>query len=491
MKLENLKNEYPKMPEHMREMVEQEVSKQTKIISQTSHKTRGKMPWKKTVAAILAATLALTTTVLGGIKLYQWYTEKEGDYGLKAGIAVSDTAESEETVSAPQEIPVLSIEAAYLPQGMIAADDDSQKYYYESNPWKGGFSMSFITMDEELSKDNLPVSDTYVTTSEMITINDKTGIYLEKAGGSFDKKLYIAYPDYWQILEIFVGSDVTKEDALKVVENLNVTPTGETQLFSEAYTWSEMLTSDISESENIDVKLTATKDEMKNLHEVGEAFEITTAADLDDGEVTDAPLEIKVTDVTVADDLSMLEDEFMDEDLTATLDGQGKLIKNEICYIKSGDGINSIDEEIRREEVNQKLVYVTAEYTNLSNTELKDVMFFCSFIGMTESDNGYTLYNRAISDGDDTTDSIAASSAGGFGEMDYYDVHGGERGNNHIPVIQPGETVTVHIGKIINEDEMDKLYLSFDPAAAVYEVTEEALEIGYVNPQKVIGETAN
>lgn len=478
MKLENLKNEYPAMPEHIRNMIEQEVNNQMHTAPKVRHKGIRKITWKKAAVIALAATMALATTTFAGVKLYQWQMEKEGNYGLKAGIVVDDSANSGEGISIPEEIPTLSIEPAYLPEGVIAADDGSDKYFYESNPWKGGFSIGTITMDEEFSEDNLLVSDTSVTASETVRINGMDGIYLEKAGFNFDKKLYIAYPEYWQIVEIYIGNDVTREEALKVAENLKISPTGETTPLSEAYTWSDRLTEE-AEMADTEMKTTAAKDEMKNLHKVGDSFELTNGWEAEDS--NESGLQVKVSKIEIADDRSLLKDEYMDSDLAAAFDSTGKLIKNKIQYTNTGDGIDSIDEEIWAEEVNQKLVYVTAEYTNTGDTELNDVLFLCGFVGMIENDEGYILYDRAMNDDNDETDTIITSSIGGLGEMDYYDIRGGERGNNYIPVIQPGETVTVNIAKIVNEDELDKMFLSFDPSGAVYEFTECTLQTGYVD----------
>lgn len=41
--------------------------------------------------------------------------------------------------------------------------------------------------------------------------------------------------------------------------------------------------------------------------------------------------------------------------------------------------------------------------------------------------------------------------------------------------------MTLHMAKIVNEDEIDKMYLSLDGSGAAYEFTEEALETGYVD----------
>ena len=103
-------------------------------------------------------------------------------------------------------------------------------------------------------------------------------------------------------------------------------------------------------------------------------------------------------------------------------------------------------------------------------------------MGLEKSEAGYVIYNRALSDNDENSSFIEASSLGGFGDMDYYDTFGGNNdGSNYIPSIEPGETVTVHIAKVVNKDETDKMYLNLSTSGDSAEFTKEALGIGYVD----------
>ena len=484
MRLEQLKDEYPVMPEDIRRRIEQEVHVQMKTDNgkYQERKRTGRMSGRKAVVAALAATMAIGTTVFAGAKLYEWKVEKVGNYAVSAGIA----ADGSEELKVPEEIPVLSVKAGYLPKGMVAADDESGKYYYEQTPYQGGISIAFITMDEKLSADNLPVSDGYVTSAETLSINGLNAVYLEKQA-AMNKKIYVAYPQYWKILEVFIGEDVSKEEAIKVIENLRVQPTGETTLLSEAYTWSDMLNEEEEAKKEagekgIELKRTASGEEMKNLHRIGEEFQAALFASTDTKEWAEQDcINVKVADVQVKDDLSLLNTEYTDKSLTKALGTDGKLVKNEIQYIESGDGVNTLDQNVKTEEVNQKLVYTTLEFTNNGKEELRDVMFLGIFMGLDKDGENYSIYDRAQADQDEKTDSITCSSMGGFGEMDYYDVRGGERNNNYIPSIKPGETVTVHLAKVVNEDELDKMYLVLDGEGNRLEFSENALKAGYVD----------
>jgi len=493
--LENLKNEYPVMPDEIRDLIEREVNAQMKNASIEKGKQAKGAYWKKAVSAAAAAAVILTlgTTVFAGVKLYQWNIEKEGDYGLRTGVVSEDSsgerdaqedAGAQTGSTAPEEIPVLSIEATYLPQGMVAAGDGTEKYYYEETPYRGGISFAVTPMDEKLSGENLPVRDTNVIASETLTLQGKDAVYIEKqasegGGISFNKKIYIAYPDYWQIVEMYIGEDVTKEEAIEVAEHLKVNSTGETMPYAGQATWGS---SQSEESRTVDFKFAADADEMQNLHQIGEEFQVEAvgATEESDWEKIDC-LFAKVTDVQVADDFSLLNEACVDSYLKEALDDGGKLVKNKIHYMKSGNGIDTLDEEIRVEEVNQKLVYVTVEYTNMGDKELRDVSYFGSFIGMEKDGEEYRFYDRAECDGDEQTDYAVCDSIGRPGEMDYFDVRGGETDKNYFSVIPAGGTVTLHLAKVVNEDELDKLYLSLDTSGGAYEFKEDALRMGYVD----------
>lgn len=485
MKLDRLKDDYPSIPENIKMMIEQEVKKQVETNSRPNADKPRRLSTKKISLMILAATMLLGTTVFAGTRLYQWYVEKEGAYGVKVALVPNekdDTEEGNEALSVPSEIPVLDIKMDYLPEHMVRADDGSEKFYFTDTPYQGGISITPIAMDKEFSADHIQLSDTNVIHQETMTINGKDLVYLEKdvkaaTGTGYDKKIYLSCPEYWQILEIFVGEDVSKEDALKMVEHMKIQPTDKTKPLSESYCWSDRMNVQIESGEPI---ATAPRENFYNIHQIGESFAVAPA--IDEGTTESAPdLYAKVTEVQTADDLLLLNPAYMDADLKKALDGNGKLMKNTITYLKAGDGIDTLDEIISTEDVDQKLVYATVEYTNTGNTEMHDVLVFCSFVGLIDNGTDYEIYDRANDKRNENADYFTMSSIGRTGEMSYYDVRGGEGGKNYISSLAPGETVTVHFAKIVNEDELDKLYLSLDTSGAAYEFTDSSLAIGYVD----------
>lgn len=494
MKLENMKDEFPRMPEEMRIMIEKEVYRQMdkKEVQEEKKgklarnggksKGHGRISRKQIIAVAVAATVAVGTTVLAGSSLYRLYLEKEGTYGVRTGISAEGMAEG--YGQAPEQVPVVKIQARYLPEGMVM-DEHMTKMYYQETPYVGGVSMLTIAMDQDASADSLQVLDRNVLTSETLTIGGHDAVYLERQvdqDGSirFDKMFYVAYPEVWQVLQVFVGQDVTKEEALKIVEHTELVETGETTGWEDLYTWSDYAAEN-QEGEPEDApKLTATREEMGNTHLVGECFSVLSCADTETQEfVQQDCITAEVTEVQIADDFSLLDSSYVDDRWLEAADENGNLVSNTVQYIRSGDGTNTLDEIIKEQQVAQKLVYVTVEYTNEGQESLTNVMFMGGFLGIGEEEDGFFIYDRASRE--EECDRVVNTSVACLGEMEYYDIHGNTRSNNYIPSMAPGETVIVHMAQIVNEDELGYLYLNLNISGSSYIFDESSLEQGYVD----------
>ena len=98
MRLEDMREQFPKMPESMKRMIEQEVAvqigqeKENDNLKVVTYKKRKKknMAHRMLVASMVAA-LALATTVCAGVA-YQMHNQKIGKYSLKTQIEGPQTA---------------------------------------------------------------------------------------------------------------------------------------------------------------------------------------------------------------------------------------------------------------------------------------------------------------------------------------------------------------------------------------------------------------
>lgn len=70
----------------------------------------------------------------------------------------------------------------------------------------------------------------------------------------------------------------------------------------------------------------------------------------------------------------------------------------------------------------------------------------------------------------------------GFSQEVYLsDVTGGERNNNYINELKPGESVTVHFAFKIPEEKLGEMYLTLSNTGGAYSYDETCLAVGYVD----------
>lgn len=511
MRLEDMEHEFPKMPDNMRAMVEREVERQMKTTTEHSRETgkaaarttagkpanaarttgratsrKSKRMARRTLIAALVAAMALGTTVFAGV-VYQMHVKSAGKYAVEVRTEGNggETAGTEGNEQASVEIPKVKMELSYVPEGMV--ETETGKYSYEDNLYCGGVSLVFYAMDT--GDDQFELLEKDVIASEEMNVNGYSGVYLEyqnlnKDEIGYNQRIYVAYTDVHYVMEMFVGSDMTKEEALKVAEGVKLTPVTEEAAADNVvsgYTWTDYLASLTEAEETPEFSETAVdKSRLSNTHAVGESF--TAYADASG---VSRSLEVKVSDVQICDDINLLDTAKLEQDEIAELnkvtDESGNLLTTELSYVKWGDGVDSLSEVVKTKEVEQKLIYATVEYTNPNDFELNDVLFNAGLVKMKEDGNVMRMY---FGETGDDWDGVQYSGPAMYREMWYYDVHGGERGNNYITKIGAGETVTVHMAWVVPEEELPYCYLNLDTFGGCYEFSDTSLALGYVDINK-------
>lgn len=480
MRLEDMKQEFPKMPEDMRTMIEKEVAKQIKSTPIHTQR-RTKRTARRALIAALVAAMTLGTTVFAGV-MYRMYSKSVGKYGVETKTEAAQKNDDTDAVQTVEISPV-KMELGYLPEGMVETEEG--KYSYEDNLYEGGISIILYRMDT--GDDAFKMQDYNVLSSEDIKVNGRDGVYLEMQSLSddisFNQRIYVAYTDIHYLVQMYVASDVTKEDAIKIAEGITLTPADEKDA-SSAWDWSSF---SAPEEENAQSEETAfaanntiSAEEMKqHTHAIGESFSVE-----DNYFDPYKGLMAKVADVQVSDKINILPESMVDEDLKKETDATGNLLPATINYIRSGDGIDSIAEIVSSEEKAQKIVYVTTEFTNTGDGELLEVMFNNNLVIMQEEGGKMTIrnpYDSEVPGAGDAWDYVENTGLSMMQEMQYYDVHGGERRNNYIESIKPGETVTVHTAYVVLEENLSDMYLNLDNSGGCLEFSDTSLAIGYVD----------
>ena len=87
--------------------------------------------------------------------------------------------------------------------------------------------------------------DKNIVESEEHTFGKYEGVYLRYheviQDGFFNQRIYLFCPEEYRVITIYVGDDVSKEDALKVADNLQITEKDTMIETTGMYTWSDIV----------------------------------------------------------------------------------------------------------------------------------------------------------------------------------------------------------------------------------------------------------
>ena len=190
---------------------------------------------------------------------------------------------------------------------------------------------------------------------------------------------------------------------------------------------------------------------------------------------------MKVDSVQISDDLSLLDENKIPEEWKKAVGENGKLVENQLSYMKAGDGVEALDEVVKTENVKQKLVFVTATYKNNSEETLNHILYLGNLMLMKSENGTYQLYIENEQSGEDY-DFIHSSGVANAWEMRYYsqqEAYG--NGGNYISSLNPGESVQIEMAWIVDENELSNMYLNLSGNGSSSEFVDSTLETGIVD----------
>ncbi len=483
MKLEDIKKEMPKTPEMIHNRIQDEIKKQMEneqiavFPTQNAKKTK----WSRTrVAAVTAVCiLGVSTSAYAGSKWYAMHLEKQGTYQVATKISAN---EQSKMTAIPDEIPDVKIQAGYLPDGMEEVEEG--KFSNLETPYQGGFSMSLMLLDEQDFESVL--TDNHVVESEERNFGKYEGVYLRyqdlEQSGSYNQRIYLMCPDEYRMAVIYVGDDMSKEKTIKFAENISLVETDIMVATKDMYSWSDFVSTE-PEAETREMVTSVSSDELK-LWKTGEEFKISpdvSAEDENGNSIEAADVSVKVDSVQISDDLSLLDENKIPEEWKKAVGEDGKLVENQLSYIKVGDGVEALDEVVKTENVKQKLVFVTATYKNNSEVTLNHILYLGNLMLLKSKGDTYQLYIENEQSGDNY-DCIHSSSVAKAFEMDYYSVRDDYgNGGNYISSLKPGESIRVEMAWIVDGNQLSNMYLNLSGNGSSSEFVDSTLETGIVD----------
>lgn len=442
MRLENIKQEFPPMPREIRDMVEKEVQKQ---VNAPVRKIR---PMRKIALIAAAAVLLMTSALAVGTAVLRFRANPVGEYGLTVGI---ETAEQDDAIGPDSAL--CAIEATWLPEGMELAPYENMKWHYTDGS-EGAISVWPMVLDEKVGEFDIAMGG--VIDQESFDLNGNAAIYIQQQGDHYAQNVYILFEEEGYALDI-IADEMDKETLIRFAEGIRLDlqdEPGEDAMIV-GWTWSERMGTSVEEAEESvepDRCYELSREEMEGiLHTEGECFPVYLAGGIPNLE----SLEVKVVSVETVKNLDRLDERWIPESWPEYLDEDGMMMDDTIEYYVRGDGINTLDEMVCSETVGQVVLMVDVEYTNITQRDLEEICFNAELMRLKETEEGYTFYNRAEFRGYDYYDETMAGGK-------YYERSDIGNGGNFIPELAAGESKTLRFAWVVNEDEMNTLFLNLN-----------------------------
>ncbi len=415
--MKNLKYAFKPVPERFHYSVQSAIDKAVLTEKKRSRLSR---PVKAVIAVSLVATI-LPTSVFGAAQLYNYVVNKSGNYGVEV--------KADNSVSSPKYV---KLKVKPIEGFEVMNHTDGLKYNRVGD--QGGSGYSFMLIRSENGSGELYKS---VKDYKKTSINSHEAVIMKKAGTTEDNTtVSIYYENVNIILTCFVDSDIKEKDMLKALSGVEIvkgTKKDHTEYFeADNYEPEE----DISQY-TVDTSFT----------------QIKTGQQVEFNNDIDSTLKYSVDNIRVVDNVAELnrdDFEFWGDDVNNYINDDGSLKPRKSTIYEFGDGINSVDKLIKKENKKQKFILADITYTD--TTSKSQEFGINANLVQLEKKNGKLGYIDTGNTGDTNADDgypnyIANANQG----KDYYRYE-----------VSAGESRTFTIGFRCDEDLLSKSYIQLD-----------------------------
>ena len=373
-----IKNAFKETPERFRYAVETAVGE---ALQSEIKKHRLSKGWKIAIAAVLILTL-IPTTIFGATKIIGSITaEKEGNYGVKI------TATSDPDATYPEYVKM----KVKVPEGFIVEPNTTDLKYTEINSdgsfAQGAFSLCPMRASEQEKSEVVRDVDSF----EEITLCGHTAYHVTQLNstGAFDR-VYINYEDVNVLLLIYYDN-VTESQLKNFVSGISFTEgtaDDHTELFNF---FDERIEKDVQYEYGF-VNIPLERDTVmtfRGFSEQNHNESIRYTAQITDVQITDHVNGLDNARTKRGTNADVITGRNQLYDTEELVDENGKLLPRTVTVTKGGDGFDTTDEILSSEEMDQSLVLITLQYTNLSG---EDTVVYIPYglDVLNEKDGAYT-----------------------------------------------------------------------------------------------------
>ncbi|SNZ10222.1 protein of unknown function [Terribacillus aidingensis] len=404
---------------------------------------------KKNRMLIIAACLliGIPTTAFGAVKAYDMIVQKQ-NYEVDISVTNKDKDKQDNWYK---------LKVANLPDNMEEVrHTDGMKYSFTDNYAMGGFSFSLMRLGEKSDFQTL-----FAANYEEKEINGRKAVIINKDTGNenimFNKRVYLLFEDEGIMLESYIGTDVTEDLMMEVLEGISLEQTSEEKA-TPTIDYEEVQMNDDDIDDQPEFEVIPLKKDSDRLFHVGEDIPVTIEQLVNDGDRTITKwdtLEYNINKVEVFDSIKGFKQaNFNDFGLgvlndSNAIDQEKNLVPYKRSTYKLGNGKATIDKLVDTESVDVKFVYLTTTVINTGKQATEELYMHPSVQVLRSEKSGWS-YAR--------DDELAEYSIM-TGEVDYLEPHGSGKSFYNIGRLQPGETKKVNLGYFVDQDKLGSIFL--------------------------------
>ncbi|MBP0965502.1 MAG: hypothetical protein J5999_09470 [Oscillospiraceae bacterium] len=319
----------------------------------------------------------------------------------------------------------------YIPEGLVMRYDGK---YHDPNSEKAMTPLFYRFNEGKGISEAVNFSSSSVT----FELDGKSAVFVDRIDG-YDR-LWVLFENTPYAAEIYVN-DVPMDEVKKLAEGLELVPSD----VETAGIWqdiNELVDEGSVVSYSNDVDMSKVK-----VLSAGDSFKCYSNENLDI-HIENISLQKNFDGITTN---SIGNDDF-DVDFGKYLDENGELTAERVT-VKRGDGVNTLDEVISREKVDRSVIVMTLTCTNNGN-ERGEICFYPKMFRMVDG--------KAIdlTEPDNTTFISYGDKKLGGDNVHFSFYTSGEHEKNSA-LIEAGESVTVRLAFIADDDSLDTLYINF------------------------------
>ena len=396
-------------------------------------------------AAVLAAVVVIPSSAYAVSRIYNASVEPIGNYQQNVLIDVGESA-SDSSVSHQ----IMALQVGWMPDGITS--DESGFKYHDVQDEQRSVTVCFYKIKE--GENCLKEEERGIVSQRTETINGNEVFFLqrnvtetqkESSHAVFDKVVWVAFTDTNYAVQLFATIGMTDVEMEQIVENLSLIP-------SDTETAAEWIAEE-DLSEGISYAQTVSDPSVMQLYQIGDTIP---------GNVFDDTVHMTVNSVEVQDNfdgLPAVDCIGQDMNYSQYLKEDGTIVDNVRTWYRAGDGVNTLDEEVRQETKEQKVVVLHLTYTNTGAESVEECV--CPYLFFMEEDGTLLRYTQETKE-QFYNDSCDLNYDGS--EFFLFGTESKHTKNNLL--LDAGEQAEAVVAFVVNAEDLDQMYLMAEPTGS-------------------------